>query len=167
MESKTVYDNCGGTLISEQWVITTYHCVGGVPLDNHQIVLGGYIFPPDYQQNRPNNPNTDEKVKYLEKIVRHPIGGLLAYDIALLKMNTRVTYGPKVFPACVPGPDYKFQNLKTVTTTGWGLVQSDPFELNPGVLQELELKIVNRPYCESFIKIGCLMGDMLAITSIF
>ena len=160
MESKTVYDNCGGTLISEQWVITTYHCVGGVPLDNHQIVLGGYVFPPPYQQNM---PNTDEIVLGVEKIVLHPESGLLVYDIALVKMNTSVTYGPKIFPACVPGPDYKFRTGKLVTATGWGLIQSDPM-YDPRVLQELDMMLSNRQYCERIIEVGCLAGNMLAAT---
>jgi hypothetical protein len=161
------YENvCGGTLISDRWVITANHCIKKRSW-RYQILLGGHINPPEYQQNGTKNPNTDEKIKYLARIVRHPIGGLLTYDIALLKMDTRVTFGPKIFPACVPGPDYIFKNFKTVTTTGWGFVKSDPMSLLPTELQELELKIENRRYCESFIETGCSAGNMLAITSIF
>ena len=162
----TYVDKCGGTLISSRWVITADHCIEK-PSWIYQILLGGHISPPEYQQNWPNNPNTAEKIRYLQRIVRHPMGGSLAYDIALLKMYRRVTFGPKIFPACVPGPDYIFKNFKTVTTTGWGFVKSDPMSLLPTELQELELKIENRAYCESYIKTGCNEGNMLAITSIF
>merc|ERR1719483_731333 len=73
-------------------------------------------------------------------------------------MSSRVNFSPLVFPACVPGPDYKFKNLETVTTTGWGYTRSQPYFLEPDVLQELELKIENRPWCERFIEKRCKDG---------
>ena len=113
---------CGGTLIFQKWVITAYHCVGDRP-KNHLIVLGGYVHPV-------NQTKTDEIVLGVKKIKLHPRSGVLLekgpYDIALLKMKAKVTYGPKIFPACVPGPDYRYETGKLVTTTGWGLTQSDP-----------------------------------------
>ena len=178
-ETPIFNNKCGGTLISDKWVITSHRCVeyaGDLPLTaSFQIVLGGYVFPPVYQQIRPliiwptdMTGTTHEIVKGLVNIVKPPNGGFLAYDIALIEMDSRVTLSPKVFPACIPGPDYKFQILKTVWTTGWGYTRTDPLPpVEPSRLQELDLYINNRPACETFIKTGCLAGNMLAITSNF
>ena len=106
-------------------VLTAAHVVhpavpGNVPHTRLQIVLGGYDFPPLYQ----SRPNTNESVLGVDRIVYHPETGLIFYDIALLKLNESVPFGPKIFPACVPGPDYKIRTNKMVTATGWGLTDS-------------------------------------------
>ena len=102
------FNKCGGTLISDQWVLTSHRCMDNSnPIwrnGSMQVVLGGYVFPPNYQTG---NEVTEvfglEKVVGVKKIVRHPYGGLLAYDIALLKMDSRVNLTPRIFPACFPG----------------------------------------------------------------
>ena len=161
------YNKCGGTLISDQWVITAHYCVLNIHHSWVQVVLGGHVYPPAYQQSGEVTTTGFEYVRSLEKIVLHPNGGLLAYDIALLKMSSRITFSQKIFPACVPGPDYKFQITKTVIATGWGWTKSLSTKTYPTVLQELELFIDDRAYCEYFLKTGCSAGNMLAITSIF
>merc|ERR1711894_920 len=82
-----------------------------------QVLLGGHEFPPFYQYYPPRP--YEYGPKSLEKIVRHPNGGRLTYDIALLKMDSRVNLTPRIFPACFPGPDYEYKRDKTVTTSGW------------------------------------------------
>ena len=66
-----------------------------------QVLLGGHEFPPLYQYYPPRP--YEYGPKSLEKIVRHPNGGRLTYDIALLKMDSRVNLTPRIFPACFPG----------------------------------------------------------------
>ena len=66
-----------------------------------QVLLGGHHFPPFYQHYPPRP--YEYGPKSLEKIVRHPNGGRLTYDIALLKMDSRVNLTPRIFPACFPG----------------------------------------------------------------
>ena len=165
---------CGGTLISDQWVLTSHHCLDNSnpiwPGGEITVVLGGYVFPPNYQSS---NEVTEvfglEKVVGVEKIVRHPYGGLLAYDIALLKMDSKITFRRNIFPACVPGPDYNLDDYihKYVYATGWGFTKTVPTRTLPTVLQELKLSIHDRANCHTFLKTGCSAGNMLAITSIF
>ena len=166
---------CGGTLISDQWVLTSHHCLDNSnptiwPGGEITVVLGGYVFPPNYQSS---NEVTEvfglEKVVGVEKIVRHPYGGLLAYDIALLKMDSKITFRRNIFPACVPGPDYNLDDYihKYVYATGWGFTKTVPTRTLPSVLQELKLSIHDRANCHTFLKTGCSAGNMLAITSIF
>ena len=169
----TFFNKCGGTLISDQWVITSHHCMDSNnviwPGGSITVVLGGYVYPPAYQQGREVLENYGlEKVKSVEKIVRHPNGGFVAYDIALLKMRSRVTYRQNIFPACVPGPDYKNDRiLRTMIATGYGLTKTVPVHTSPTFLQELELFTHDRANCEYFLKTGCSAGNMLAITSVF
>ena len=83
-------------------------------------------------------------------------------------MRSRITYKRNIFPACVAGPDYKFDRpLKTVIATGWGYTKSFPTVTTPTFLQELELFIHDRANCEYYLKTGCSAGNMLAITSVF
>ena len=77
-------------------------------------------------------------------------------------MNLSVKFGPNIFPACVPGPDYIYPIVKQVTTIGWGLVGSDPMQ-SATTLQEADIFLYPDNFCGKFLDVGCKNGNLLAI----
>lgn len=54
--------------------------------------------------------------------------GASAYDIALLRLSSSVTYNKYIQPVCILASSTEFQNRSDCWVTGWGDIEEDKGE---------------------------------------
>ncbi|XP_053688220.1 serine protease 53 [Sabethes cyaneus] len=135
---------CGGTIISENFVLTAAHCTFPhrleLPADNFLVKLGLH------NRSYPFEHSTAYEVV---EVIRHDAFNLnnLNNDIALLRTEEDITYSDYIQPICL-WPVEK-SDLNSVlggsgTVVGWGL--SDGYKLED-ILQEATLMVVDHDTC--------------------
>ncbi|XP_022900045.2 venom protease-like [Onthophagus taurus] len=131
---------CGGTLISEQFVLTAAHCLYSSEFGDVKFVrLGDLDIYSTKDVADPQQYKISKTIPYQEYTSTSHY-----HDIALLKLEKPVKFSDFVRPACIQ-TKYSFENV-TLKATGWGALSfgSDIHSF----LQKVNLHVYAKKDCD-------------------
>jgi len=140
---------CGGTLVSENLIVTAAHCITSNNMKDYSIVMGK-------QKQDTNYKSYNEQHLNAKEILVHPSYSKhnLLNDIALIwvesKYNQTARFTDYIQPACLPHHNANVESLYQVgehgIVSGWGLLDEN-HKTGSETLQHVSVPIVDSTKC--------------------
>jgi len=102
---------CGGVIIDEFWILTAYHCVEELPIEDYYVEAGTF----DVSAMDGSPPSADRNVYYIESMHDRA-----AVDLALLKLKTPLTFTDSVGKIFLANKQDPLEEGQSFVMAGWG-----------------------------------------------
>ena len=130
--TETIKFQCGGSIISDKYIITAAHCCMWGVAEKFSGIIHGLT--------KILEPIPVENYKDVKKITSHPGYDAIKkqHDIALVEITQRLEFNRYTAPICLPHAGFCLNSGKTLTATGWGATSE-------GGQTSVHLQAVNLP----------------------
>ncbi|XP_069011774.1 serine protease 33 [Embiotoca jacksoni] len=133
---------CGGSIITENWVLSAAHC-----FPNPSDVSSYIIYAGRYQLSGINRHESSHGVSrvVIPSGYDQPQNGK---DMALVQLSSPVTWSDYVRPVCLPASGTLFPGGMLCHVTGWGNIRENVPLPGVGTLQEVQVPIIFQSSCQ-------------------
>ncbi|XP_010082473.1 PREDICTED: suppressor of tumorigenicity 14 protein [Pterocles gutturalis] len=140
---------CGASLISESWLVSAAHCflqMQGIRYSDPSLWTA-YLG----LTNQGNRNGANVQTRKIKRIISHPYFNdyTYDYDIAVMELQTPVTFSSVVQPICLPDATHNFPVGKDLWVTGWGATSEGGS--GASILQKAEIRIINQTVCNQLL----------------
>ncbi|KAJ1125857.1 hypothetical protein NDU88_004274 [Pleurodeles waltl] len=149
---------CGGTLITNRWVVSAAHCYYGqnYALSSYTVCLGMYQLL---------SHNTNSVCSNVKRIIVNPLYNAEEGpgDILLLELVTTMDFTDFILPICMPASSVTFPSGLNCWVTGWGNIGSSSALPSPQTLQKVIVPLIDPLTCDNFYHIASTVSPTIPI----